>query len=160
MRLESTTFTTVLTHIPRGLPKPTPHLDVGVLGTQVHIGQPRQVLQVQHEGQALLLASSTGLGQRRAPGSLLSEPSAPVSPRAGLPAPPQPPRLARGRQLLVPRRAGAGGRRDLRREESERTSLEGGGAVQGAKHYPAKMGLVSCPGQFLHPILLQHQDSN
>lgn len=50
MRLESTTFTTVLTTSPRSLPRPAPHLDIGVLGTQVHIGQPRQVLQVQHEG--------------------------------------------------------------------------------------------------------------
>lgn len=102
MRLESTTYTTALTHFPHGPPRPTPHLDVGVLGTQVHIGQSWQVLQVQHEGQALLLASTTGLGQCWAPGSLLSHPSAPVPPWASLPAPPQPPCLARWRQLLVP----------------------------------------------------------
>lgn len=102
LRLGSTTLPQRSPTSPPGLPRPTPHLDVGVLGTQVHIGQPWQVLQVQHEGQALLLASTTGLGQCWAPGSLLSQPSAPVPPRASLATPPQPPRLARWWQLPVP----------------------------------------------------------
>jgi len=128
-------------HPPCGPPRPAPHLDVGVLGAQVHVGQPRQALQVQHEGQALLPGSVTGLGHCWAPGRLLSHAATPVATQAWLPTPPQPPCPARWRQPLVPRRTGTRRGRHLQREEAVRTSPKGGCA--GSKPLSSKGGVWS-----------------
>lgn len=129
----------LLSRCPLG-PRPpcSSHLDIGVWGTQVCVGQSRQLLQLQQQGSVLQGPGQGGLVQGQ--GCWLSESPASVSAQPCL-------EVGSGEQrgLLFSRRAGVWGGRDLRER------WEGGVPEVSAHANPEKAGGGREQGEIWEP---------